>query len=128
MNDGRRASERIIERKEALAASITAALYARDPALLERHGEVGRTRCHEDMRYNLEHLAPAVDLGDPSMFARYVAWLDDLLRARNVSTEDVARSLEETDRAVRASFPQEEAEAVGECIRAGLASLDRGEP
>ena len=74
------ASEAILDRKEELAREITQALYDHEPGLLERHGERGRSKCLQDMRYNLEHLAPAVGLDDPALFARYVTWLDQLLR------------------------------------------------
>jgi hypothetical protein len=120
---GTRASERLLADKEALARAITGALYEETPALMQRYGEAGREKCLQDMRYNLEHLASAVDLAQPAMFAGYVRWLDGLLRARNVSTDEVVRSLELTDREIRERFPAEEAEAVAPCIGAGLAAL-----
>lgn len=123
---GARASGRLLEEKEALARSITAALYESMPDLLERHGERGREKCLQDMRYNLEHLAPAVDLGQPEMFAGYARWLDGLLRARNVGTDEVVRCLELTERGIRERFPAGEADAVAPCIRAGLAALGEG--
>jgi hypothetical protein len=123
LESGIRASERILARKETLAAGITEALYERNPSLLERYGVAGREKCLQDMRYNLEHLAPAVDLGDPSLFARYVRWLEGLLRARNVSSADVIDSLHETGRVIRATFPADEARAVEPSIRAGLAEI-----
>jgi hypothetical protein len=123
LSPGARASHRLIAEKEALASEITEAMYAADPGLLERYGETGRVRCHEDMRYNLEHLAPAVELEDPGMFSRYVGWLDDLLRARDVSSDDVVKSLHLTERVVRAHFAADEMAAVEPCIRAGLDAL-----
>ena len=124
---GGRASERLLGEKEALARAVTQALYEEMPELVAKHGARGREKCLQDMRYNLEHLAPAVELAEPAMFAGYVRWLDGLLRARGVATEEVARSLELTTRVVRARFPAEEAEAVELCVRAGLAELPAGE-
>ncbi len=120
---GQRASATLLERKEALARAVTAALYAERPDLLERFGERGREKCLEDMRYNIEHLAPAVGLGEPALFARYVVWLRDLLEARNVPAREVVRSLELLSRAVHDDFEPEEAAAVLTAIDAGLAAI-----
>lgn len=118
-----RAASRLLADKESFARAITEALYAEMPGLMAKYGEAGREKCLQDMRYNLEHLIPAVDLGQPEMFAAYVRWLDDLLRARNVSTDEVVRSLELTEALIRERFSTEEADAVAVCIRAGLSSL-----
>ena len=122
---GERAARLLIIDREALAQEVTAALYAESPGLIDRHGERGREKCLQDMRYNVEHLTPAVELADPSMFARYVAWLDELLRARNVATGDVVRCLELLRDRCRVRYPAAEAEAIGTIIDAGLAVLAR---
>ena len=120
---GRRASESLLDRKEHLALAITEQLFAKDPSMLVKYGERGRAKCLQDMRYNIEHLAPAVALGEPELFARYVRWLEELLRVRNVPADDVRRSLETTEAVIAARLPAEEAAAIAECIRAGLAVL-----
>jgi hypothetical protein len=120
---GDRAAAALLARREELAANITAALYAERPELLERYGEQGRRKCLQDMRYNLEHLAPAVALGDPSLFARYVVWLRELLKAHGVPARDVRRSLELTGGVVRARLEPEEAAAVERALVAGLQEL-----
>jgi hypothetical protein len=109
--------------KDTLAREITDALYGRMPELMGKYGEYGRRKCLEDMRHNLEHLAPAVELGRPDMFAGYVRWLDGLLRARNVSTAEVALSLELTEQRIRERFDAAEVDAVVPSLRAGLAVL-----
>ena len=109
--------------REALAQAVTDRLYAEMPELTERHGERGRLKCLQDMRYNLEHLAPSVEMEDPEGFAGYVLWLDDLLSARNVATTEVVRCLEITRRVVAERMPPEEAEAVDRSLQAGLAAL-----
>jgi hypothetical protein len=93
------------------------------PELMDRYGAVGRERCLEDIRYTIDHLIPAVDFAQPSMFASYVGWLAELLRARNVSTREVFRSLEIMEQAVRNELAADEADVVASCIRAGLDSL-----
>lgn len=120
---GTRAAQFLEIQREALAVEITGALYAEMPELLAKYGERGRERCLQDMRYNLEHLAPAVELEEPLVFASYALWLNDLLRARNVPTVEVVRSLELTERIVRERMPTEEADAVARCLRAGVDAL-----
>lgn len=118
-----RAAGKLLTHKESLADAITRALYDDMPELTERYGEAGRAKCLQDLRYTIEHLIPAVDLGQPEMFASYVRWLDSLLRARNVGTRDVVRSLELTEQVVRERFAADEADAVAGCIHAGIATL-----
>jgi hypothetical protein len=120
---GTAAAERLLAEKVSLAGEITTALYAEMPELLARYGEYGRRRCLEDMEYNLEHLAPSVDLADPSLFAGYVRWLDGLLRARNVGTAEIARSLRLMEERIRARFTAEEHAAIAPSLRAGLDAL-----
>jgi hypothetical protein len=121
------AAARLLDGKDALAVAVTEALYAERPALLARYGPVGRQRCLEDVRYTLEHLIPAVDLGQPAMFADYVRWLDGLLRARHVDPADLLRSLELTEHVLDEWLPAAEAAAVRPVLRAGLAVLGAGE-
>jgi hypothetical protein len=123
MSAGTAAAERLLATKDSLAEEITAALYAEMPELHARYGEYGRRKCLEDMRYNLEHLAPAVDLAEPALFAGYVRWLDGLLRARNVATAEVVRSLRLTEERIRARFTAAEHAAIAPSIEAGLAAL-----
>jgi hypothetical protein len=118
-----RAAGQLLAEKELLAESVTRALYEEMPELSTRYGPVGREKCLQDLRYTIEHLIPAVDLGQPEMFASYVEWLDDLLRARNVSTREVVRSLELTARIVRERFASDQADTVARCIRVGLDRL-----
>ena len=118
---GLRASERLLDRKGELAREVTRALYAERPELLERYGESGRRKCLQDMHYNLEHLAPAVALTEPQLFARYIVWLRDMLGARGVPADEIRRCLELTERAVREGMGEEEATAIISVIGAGLA-------
>jgi hypothetical protein len=123
---GGRAAARLLADGEALARAVTDALYAERPELLARYGERGREKCLQDLRYTVEHLVPAVDLGDPELFAGYVRWLDALLRARNVDTDEVVRSLELLERVAGDRFPDDEAAAVAPVVQAGLAALGGG--
>ncbi|HEU0013240.1 MAG TPA: hypothetical protein VFQ45_06125 [Longimicrobium sp.] len=128
MTPGERASELIVEQKEALARGITDALYAEMPWLYDKYGERGRQKCLQDMRYNLEHLAPAAGLDDPSMFARYARWCDEVLRSRGVPTGELARSLELMAGVLRERLDREAGEVAGRCIQAGVQALQPGAP
>lgn len=113
----------ILRHKDALAGALTTALYAEMPHMAERYGSYGRAGCLEDMHHNLEHLASAVELEAPQRFAAYIRWVDDLLRARDVRTEELARSLE----LMRALLPERTAPddraTLLACLDAALAEL-----
>ena len=117
------AAASLLQRREELARAITDALYADMPELLPRHGERGRIKCLEDMRYNLEHLAPAVALSDDALFVRYVTWLRDMLGARGVGVDEVRRSLELTHEVLQARMSAHEAAAAISPVVAALAEL-----
>lgn len=117
---GARGAAVLIRDKEALARAVTEALYRERPYLIDKHGERGREKTLQDMRYNIEHLLPAVELGDPGMFARYIEWLDSMLRSRGVETKEVVRCLELLRDECRKHY-DEEFSAIGPIIEAGLA-------
>jgi hypothetical protein len=126
VSTGARAAAALLEQKETIARSVTGLLYAEMPWLVDKYGERGRIKCLQDMRYNLEHLAPAVELEDPSMFARYATWCDGVLRSRGVPTGELARSFQLVASDVASRLPREEAAAVGACLQAGVAALHQG--
>lgn len=123
MSPATRAAEALLEHGDAIARSVTGLLYAEMPWLMDRYGERGRQKCLQDMRYNLEHLAPAVELQDPGMFARYARWCDGVLRSRGVATGELVRSFELMESDVASRLSADQAEAVGACLRAGVAVL-----
>jgi len=118
-----RAASELLGQTEELAEAITHSLYDEMPELTARYGSIGREKCQQDLRHTIEYLIPAVHLEEPQMFASYVRWLDDLLRARNVSTREIVRSLQLTEQIVRTRLPADEADAVATCVRAGLSAL-----
>lgn len=125
MTPGDRAAARLEGDQARLARAITDALYAEMPHLLEKYGDRGRVRCLEDMNFNLEHLRPAVQLERPDVFVSYVRWLDRLLRARNVDTREVVRSLMLTERVIRAEFPPDEVAAIVPSLHAAMRELQQ---
>jgi hypothetical protein len=126
VSDGARAAAALAEHAEAVARAVTGLLYAEMPWLVDRYGERGRQKCLQDLRYHLEHLAPAVELEDPALFARYAEWCDGVLRARGVQTVELLRSLQLIESDVAARLPDEQAHAVAGCLRAGIDRLRAG--
>jgi hypothetical protein len=118
-----RAATRLLADRHVLADEVTRRLYDEMPELTDRYGPVGREKCQEDIHSTIDRLIPAVDLGRPALFAGYVQWLDQLLRARNVTTREIVRSLELTEEVVRTRLSADEANVVATSIRAGLAEL-----
>lgn len=123
LNAARRAAAALLEHKEVIARSVTGLLYAERPWLLDRYGERGREKCLQDMRYNLEHLIPAVELEAPDMFSRYATWCDQLLRARGVQTAELVRTMEIMRADVAARLPADQARAVAGCLDEGIRVL-----
>ena len=119
------AADTLIAQKHTLAQTITDALYRERPQLMDRYGEVGRARCLEDMHFNIEHLAPAVALGEARLFERYVIWLRDMLASRNVPVDDVVRSLQLTIDVVQKHLSPAEAKEVVDVVNAGIKALDQ---
>lgn len=117
------AARRLMHDRESLARAVTDALYEEAGERLAHHGPRGRERCLEDMHFNVDHLIPAVDLGDPDLFARYVTWLCDLLRSRGVDTRDVTRCLELLRDEVTRRYSEDESRVVSEILHASLRSL-----
>ena len=122
--EGRRAAARLLEHTEAMARAVTERLYAERPELIDRHGERGREKTLQDMRYNIEHLSPAVDLEDAAMFATYVRWLNSVLASRGVASTHVTRCLELLAEEARPRLDDAEAGLVAAIIDAGLAVVE----
>ncbi|WP_420125599.1 hypothetical protein [Longimicrobium sp.] len=123
LSPGARAAVALLEQKEAIARSVTGLLYAEMPWLVDKYGERGRLKCLQDMRYNLEYLAPAVEMDDPALFVRYARWVDGVLRARNVPTGELARSFELRASDAAARMRADEAAIVAACLEAGVVAL-----
>src|SRR5580698_7064522 len=84
----------IIERQEDLAREIVERHWKLSPALQERYGEKGRTKCLEDARYHLQYLSEAVGAREPALFVHYVTWAKTMLVARKIPVEDLMANLE----------------------------------
>ncbi len=121
LSAGERASEALLARKEELARRITAITFEADPRLLHRFGEAGRAKCLEDMHYTLEHLAPALALEEPGLFAGYVRWLVKLMASLGIPSTDVQRTLDALRDVLGTELAADEAEVALRTIEAGRA-------
>ncbi len=84
----------IVERQEDLAREIVERHWKLRPALDQRYGKQGRTRCLDDARYHLRYLSEAVGAGEPGLFVHYATWAKEMLVARNIPVEDFVENLE----------------------------------
>jgi MerR family transcriptional regulator, light-induced transcriptional regulator len=76
-----------------IAEATLARDYAQRPLVLDRYGEDGRAKYHQDILHDVAALAAGLDADDAGIFLRYVAWLKILLIHRGVAQEDIAASL-----------------------------------
>jgi len=82
-----------------------------------------------DARYNVEHLAEAIALGDPEAFAAYAGWLQGLLvAAAHVPASVVSDHLGHLANAVRERTGAGSAALAGEYIAYALGRLGREVP
>ncbi len=121
------AAAALLRQTESLASAVTDALYGERPELQAKYGVSGREKCLQDMRHNIEHVAAAVDLGVPELFRDYTVWLDGLLRARHVATDDLLLSLQLMESIVKTGFAKSESEPITLVLLAGINALG-GEP
>ena len=128
MSAAERCAARLIAEKDALALAIADALYRERPDLAAKYGEAGRAKCVQDMRYNVEHLAPSVALGEPAMFGGYARWLVSLLTARGIPKDDVERSIVLTRAEIGGRFPPDEAAAATPALDAAMAVFAMAPP
>jgi len=105
---------------EHLAEAVTERFFGERAERIEKYGERGRDKTRQDMRYNVEHLVPAVEMADERMFMNYVEWLDELLRAHNVPTTDLLRCLELLRGEVVARYGENEVRAINTILDAGI--------
>lgn len=121
-----RASEVLMRDREVLAQDVTARLYREQPGLLDRWGERGRAKTLQDMRHNIDHLIPAVDMADASMFVRYTEWLEELMDGLNVPRSLIVRCYELLRDAVSERYDAAERGAIVPIIDDGIDHAARG--
>jgi hypothetical protein len=70
-----------------MVEKVTEKIYVKDPSLVERYGDKGRTKCIEDNHHHFKHLETAYELDNAAFFTDYALWLDGILQKFGMSTE-----------------------------------------
>lgn len=105
-------AEKLSARQRELAVRVTDAHFQQHPELLQRFGEIGRTRCLEDAEFHLQYLIQALRFRAPSLFVAYTQWARQLLEKRAMAWSDLQQNLERLgDEIARELDPQEAAVA-----------------
>lgn len=73
---------------------VSERFYVEHAALYERFGAPGRDACREDLGFHLEFLRPVLEFGNLQPMVSYLLWLDSVLVARNIPSEQLAISLD----------------------------------
>jgi methanogenic corrinoid protein MtbC1 len=113
----------ILERAAAIAETLVARQFERDPQLEVRYGKRGRDRCLEDAKYHLSYLAEAIDAGSEELFIDYLNWAKVMLGQRNVPAADLVRHLGLMREVLLETLPHDAGAVAGAYIDAGLSVL-----
>jgi signal transduction histidine kinase len=113
----------IAARREALAEAVTDRQYHLHPDLAGRFGPLGRQRCREDAAFHLSYLAEAVAVGQPALFADYLAWAKVMLAGRGIPADDLVENLRALTDVLSRELPGGMAAVVSGVVEAGLAAL-----
>jgi signal transduction histidine kinase len=113
----------IAARRDALAEAVTARQYDLHPDLAGRFGPLGRQRCREDAAFHLSYLAEAVAVGQPALFADYLAWAKVMLAGRGIPVDDLVENLRALTDVLSRELPGGMATVASGVISAGLAAL-----
>ncbi|MFE3894994.1 MULTISPECIES: hypothetical protein [unclassified Priestia] len=68
---------------------VTEKIYELEPSLLEKFGERGKERCHEDNHYHMKYLETTYKLDNLQIFTDYALWLNNLLTSRGMKTQHI---------------------------------------
>ena len=107
------AAEFLTADRHDIALEVVSSMDDRDVASLR--GDTALARCLEDTEHHLEHLIAALEIDDPDEFVQYVAWVDELLGARGISTADVRANLETIADVLRRRYGDRALDAIG-CV------------
>ncbi len=92
-DDSDRVASVLLRDVELLARDTSRRHLDRFPALRERFGERADTRCTEDTRHHLRHLAAAVTT-DHQIFTAYVQWAVDMFAGLGIESDDLRDHLQ----------------------------------
>ena len=92
-----RGADLINAQMEAVVQGVIQGIITNDPGALTRYSPAGWSKCRQDIRYHLEHLAAALACGQSRLFADYMAWAGHLFAALHLPEDNVLQSLELID-------------------------------
>lgn len=113
----------LAEKTEDLATYVTSLHFEHDPGLINRYGEAGKSRCHEDAVFHLNFLIEAITLNDPDMYANYTIWAASMLQSRNVPETDLHHNLDFVQQAIHEILGSEFSSATKKFIDAAKEKL-----
>lgn len=110
------ASQLIRDMTDVLAEAVVQRMYAAQPEVWERYGEVGRAHSLQDARYHLAYLAEALATADPSLFLDYAAWVKVLFAGLRLPDRAMVDTLQTTGVVLRDHLPSDAADAACDYI------------
>lgn len=124
----KQAGNLVNDQRMALAETIVAMQYERQPGAWERYGEKGRQISIRDQAYHLQFLAEALIAQDSSLFTDYVNWARELFAGLRLPEAAMEVALECTREALRHALPPEYAAAADPFLVAALEAMQREAP
>lgn len=88
-----------------LASETAALLYALHPDWLDRSGDLGRTRCLDDLEYHLSYLADALASAERERFVAHIVFVAGFLGRHGVPIGHLRESLVTLHGVVRSRLP-----------------------
>ncbi|WP_409299720.1 hypothetical protein [Peribacillus sp. SCS-155] len=73
---------------------VTEEIYRRDPYLMEKYGERGKTKCTEDNHHHFKHLNTAFELKNSQIFIDYATWLNGILQVHGMSSKHLIENFQ----------------------------------
>lgn len=124
MNENARQICRSIESvSKALAEWTISAQFDADPTLVQRYGEGSRRRWVADTQARIGHLAQALAVRSPELFADSVFWMRQAFVARGSNASDLVLNLKSLRDVLAAELPAVVTEAAVPCVERALAAL-----
>ena len=122
-----RANHSITAQLDMLAGRIMELHFERRPELVTLYNARQRDFYFNDTRHNLTALAASILLLTPGLFGDYMAWVENLLKARGIPTAGLKMHLECMKDVLSALLPHDLSTNLGEYIEAGLGQLSQAE-
>jgi methanogenic corrinoid protein MtbC1 len=111
--------------KSELAELIVTEQWRRNPAFTDRYGQSGRSKCIQDVGYNLAYLSQSVAANSEPLFVTYIKWVKTLFEGLKIPTAELSESLGIMAEILASRFPGDEAVIPAKFIAAGLNALEK---